>query len=125
MKVTLLLSPLHQGLSSLVDTIEDCWDEDPEARLSAANVALRLKGLLDSGHIQFEHALPDLNSTAAHTFPSLPVASNIEGLKRCDTLESMADTIGTTDSRPPPYDIRWGYTDGTNCISNNFDMSDT
>ena len=26
-----------------------------------------------------------------------------------EALESTTDTIGTTDSRPPPYDSRWSY----------------
>jgi hypothetical protein len=36
----------HAGLAGLKDTMEECWDHDPEARLSAGCVEERLKAIL-------------------------------------------------------------------------------
>ena len=91
-----------QGLGSLVEAIEDCWDEDPEARLSASNITFRLKELLDGGP-------PTL--TEDHTpFNHVPIRPGNERYRRRgEAQETTTDTIGTTDSRPPPYDSRWSY----------------
>jgi TGF-beta receptor type-2 len=95
----------HPGLSSLVDTIEECWDEDPEARLSARNIVLRLKELLDGG----PSALAT-DHTPMHAFANPAVVpGNEQHYRLSEALESTTDTIGTTDSRPPPYDSRWSY----------------
>jgi serine/threonine protein kinase len=94
------------GLSSLVVTIEECWDEDPEARLSASNIILRLKELVDGGPASLAS-----DHTPLHSFPHPPVVpGNLEQFRVSEALESTTDTIGTTDSRPPPYDSRWSYT---------------
>ena len=79
----------------------ECWDQDPEARLSAINIVLRLKELLDGGPTALTS-----DHTPSHIFTHMPVVSGAERFRRSDAQES---TAGTTDSRPPPYDIRWGY----------------
>ena len=87
-------------------TIEECWDEDPEARLSASNIILRLKELVDGGPASLAS-----DHTPLHSFPHPPVVpGNLEQFRVSEALESTTDTIGTTDSRPPPYDSRWSYT---------------
>ena len=122
----LLLSPLlflplpiplslSQGLSALVDTIEECWDEDPEARLSAVNVVLRMKELLDGGP----------SPLAEDYAPSHTVAPDNDRYRRSDLQESTTDTIGTTDSRPPPYDSRWGYSTAAGRVEDGDGVSDT
>lgn len=95
---------LSQGLNSLVDTIVECWDQDPEARLSAINVVLRLKEILDGRPTALisEH-------TPSHIFTHTSVIPSGDRFRRSQAQESTADTIATTDSRPPPYDSRWGY----------------
>jgi TGF-beta receptor type-2 len=98
----------HIGLSSLLDTIEECWDEDPEARLSASNVVLRLKELLDGGPTALTS-----DHTLSHTFTHSSVIPGNERFWRGEAQESTTDTIGTTDSRPPPYDNRWANTGGS------------
>jgi hypothetical protein len=35
----------HESLSQICTTVEECWDQDPEARLSAECVVERLLGL--------------------------------------------------------------------------------
>lgn len=60
-----------------------------------------------------------------HTPPHLPhppVVPSDDQFRRRNALESTADTIGTTDSRPPPYDVRWGYISTTD-RSGTFEMS--
>ena len=98
-----------QGLSSLVDTVEECWDEDPEARLSASNIILRLRELVDGGPSSLAS-----DHTPSHTFSHPPVVPGNEQYRLSEALESTTDTIGTTDSRPPPYDSRWSYLAATN-----------
>ena len=92
-----------QCLSYLLDTIEECWDEDPEARLSAINVVLRLKELLDGGPTALTS-----DYLTSHTF----IVPGNERFRYSGAQESTADTIGTTDSRPPPYDNRWANAGG-------------
>lgn len=88
-----------------MDTIEDCWDKDPEARLSASNVILRMKELLDGGPASLT-----TDHTPSHSFDRVPVVvGNDRYRRRSEAQESTADTICTTDSRPPPYDSRWSY----------------
>ena len=101
---SLYLSNYSQGLNSLVGTMEECWDEDPEARLSARNVKLRLKDLLDGGPSSLAS-----DHTPSHSFPLPPVVPSNEQYRVTQALESTSDTIHTTDSRPPPYDSRWSY----------------
>ena len=90
-----------------MNTIEECWDEDPEARLSASNIILRLKELVDGGPAALAS-----DHTPLHTFPLPPVVPSNEQFRVSEALESTTDTIETTDSRPPPYDSRWSYAAG-------------
>lgn len=41
----------NSGLQTLCDTIEECWDQDAEARLSASCVEERISSLTANGHI--------------------------------------------------------------------------
>ncbi|XP_015120962.1 activin receptor type-2A [Diachasma alloeum] len=43
----------HSGLLALCDTIEECWDHDAEARLSASCVTERISGLSQSLDVDF------------------------------------------------------------------------
>lgn len=96
----------------------ECWDQDPEARLSAINVTLRLKELLDGRPTDLvsEH-------TPSHIFTHTNVVPSNERFRRSQAQESTADTIGTTDSRPPPYDSRWGYPGNNDGDDNSSDRS--
>lgn len=42
MYVVFNVRTIHQGLSILCDTMEECWDHDAEARLSASCVMERV-----------------------------------------------------------------------------------
>ena len=55
---------MHNGLNSLCNTIEECWDQDAEARVSASCVMERIKS--------FQH----LSDTIGHTIPSSPSSNN-------------------------------------------------
>ncbi|XP_028819479.1 TGF-beta receptor type-2-like [Denticeps clupeoides] len=57
----------HQGIQVLCSTVEDCWDHEPEARLTAQCVAERISGLEGLDKIftlgSFEEKLPQDSSS--------------------------------------------------------------
>ena len=67
------------------------------------NVVLRLKELLDGGPTALTS-----DYLTSHTF----IVPGNERFRHSGAQESTADTIGTTDSRPPPYDNRWANAGG-------------
>lgn len=89
-----------QLLNSLQETIHECWDSDPEARLPAANVS---------------HRLEDLLNTTVNFFEDVPGASNVHGTTHQHTTTTVTmynDNVTTVDIRrptehsqssPPPY----------------------
>ncbi len=49
-------SAVSPGLAELVSTIRHCWDQDAEARISAANVTERMKALREINQREREEA---------------------------------------------------------------------
>lgn len=45
----------HAGLKTICDTIDECWDQDAEARLSASCVEERISTLSATGHIYINY----------------------------------------------------------------------
>lgn len=74
----------HMGLSALCDTIEECWDQDSEARLSAScvmeRVALQAKLLPMPGpnFTTTSNRLPQLDSSLSQLYKGHSLSESIE-----------------------------------------------
>lgn len=64
----------HSGLASLCETIEECWDHEAEARLTAGCVEARLSQLLRNSNQVI--TTTDLNHTNSSTTPLITDLSN-------------------------------------------------
>jgi len=49
----------HEGIKSMLETIEECWDHDPEARLSSGCVEERIRSLRN-GHMSKDSNVPSV-----------------------------------------------------------------
>lgn len=69
----------HQGINALCNTIEECWDQDAEARVSASCVMERIKSFQHLSNPQSVNEDPFVsNSTSEHfTPPRLPRSATV------------------------------------------------
>jgi len=56
----------HSGMNALCDTVEDCWDHDAEARLSASCVGERITALIRNFAGDFYNLNSSLNSNSGY-----------------------------------------------------------
>ena len=86
-----------QHLNSLLETLHECWDNDAEARLSAANVSFRMDELCDTN-------IEDIIQSSEHgstVMATVPSTSTI-GTTTIATIEIHRPTEHSQSS-PPPY----------------------
>lgn len=82
----------HLGLRSLKETIEDCWDQDADARLTALCVQERIMELAN-------HYPDGLTSSAAGNTVQLPFQQNFKGSPLANHSTSQGDHLS------PPSDM--------------------
>merc|ERR1712110_1343099 len=78
----------HSGINALCNTIEECWDQDAEARVSASCVMERIKTFqyLDDQHRQVNENRTNANSTSENIVSAQVLSNN-----RNDTRISPTD----------------------------------
>ncbi|XP_071491101.1 activin receptor type-2A-like [Diadema antillarum] len=84
----------HKGLELLCETVEECWDQDAEARLSAGCVEERIA--------QFSHC----HTNGHHTSPQTPLIMqtlhNSTSFENTNTTESTDVILYRNSPSPPP-----------------------
>ena len=91
----------------LVETVQECWDADPEARLSAANVLVRMEDLLQEGGSEARPA------GGGETSTDPPDSTNNRNLvadpqqppyfSPPTNEDPLFEIYKHPDTRPPPY----------------------
>ena len=107
----------------LVETIEECWDADPEARLSAANVQLRMEDLLTTASeggreagtaggvargdsetgADIQQPSDDRNVVSNPRQPPYLSSPPTNGDPLFNTSDGLFEIYRHPDTRPPPY----------------------
>ena len=100
----------------VVEVIEECWDEDPEARLSAANVLIRVEELMHTmtttPEEEEERETEGIGEEVVHFCDNVPQTSHDLGATipsatthtRLTASRSLYDDLPIpTQAPPPPY----------------------
>lgn len=90
----------------MLETIHECWDEDPEARLPAANVLLRTEELANSFD-EVENNVESQENTTAHEFSYTHNSgdgnnTNSRGHAHVIGTRSCFDELPLSMQAPPP-----------------------
>lgn len=85
----------HKGLSKMCDTIEELWDQEAEARLTAANVEGRISGLINGDNIHSEffddpHILINHSTSPSNVLITIPQQQQL--LQQPTSLSAEIDT---------------------------------
>ena len=96
---------LPQLLIELHDTLVECWDGDPEARLSAANIVYRMEEFVKSMHEMNEEEDNGLSRSGTHVPQYQPVSSvaTYAGDNMDPALTQIGRPTEYSQSSPPPY----------------------
>ncbi len=103
-----------QGLNVMLEAIQECWDEDPEARLTAANVLVRTEELVNclsqEGEEQRERAQENATELSSACSGGPLSSNNGDGLSanprahaRVTVSRSLIDDPVSMQAPPPPY----------------------